>query len=269
MTISPTGHNLLSRDWPEDLRARLSFAERETARPETGDHVLNPDLPPYARWEGPPRDAAVLIGVQFDDKVLETALGARRVRKLILFARYSENPNTISICCDDRAAMSTITDYVIGKGYERPLFLAGPQTVSAHLLRKETFLNQWFEEKHMLPEYTSVAAYDPELACARVTEYLTGMPAEDRPDILVCENDALAMGAIDAIRYNLGLRVPEDIAVTGFDNTPQGANPNYDLTSYRQPLTAMAEKLVEILKGETDTTAVKQFSGELMPRNSA
>lgn len=214
-------------------------------------------------------DAAVLIGVQFDDKVLETALGARRVRKLILFARYSENPNTISICCDDRAAMSTITDYVIGKGYDRPLFLAGPQTVSAHLLRKETFLNQWFEEKHRLPEYTSVAAYDPELACARVTEYLTGMPAEDRPDILVCENDALAMGAIDAIRYNLGLRVPEDIAVTGFDNTPQGANPNYDLTSYRQPLTAMAEKLVEILKGETDTTAVKQFSGELMPRNSA
>lgn len=63
MTISPTGQLQLTGDWSGDLRTRLEFAARETSRPETGDHVLNPDLPPYARWDGPPRDAAVLIGI--------------------------------------------------------------------------------------------------------------------------------------------------------------------------------------------------------------
>lgn len=44
-----------------DFRAR--FLDRAPLRleRETGDHVFNPDLPPYAMWEGPPRDAAVLI----------------------------------------------------------------------------------------------------------------------------------------------------------------------------------------------------------------
>ena len=63
MILAPTGHVQLDEDWSGDLRTRLAMAEHETGRPETGDHVLNPDLPPYARWDGPPRDAAVLIGI--------------------------------------------------------------------------------------------------------------------------------------------------------------------------------------------------------------
>ena len=214
-------------------------------------------------------DAAVLIGIQFDDQVLATALGARRVRKLIVFARSSENPNTISICCDDRAAMTTIADYVMQRGYRRPLFLAGPQTDSAHLMRKETFLTRWRDENGTAPEFISVPAYDPQLAFKRMADYLTGLKACDRPDIVVCENDALAMGAVDAIRHELGLRVPEDIAVTGFDDVPQAESPHYRLTSYRQPLTAMAEGLVQVLKGETASTRLCQFSGQLVIRESA
>ncbi|MET1411981.1 CoA pyrophosphatase [Roseibium sp. HPY-6] len=45
------------------MRSLLRAAEHSSNRSETGDHVLNPDLPPYARWEGPPREAAVLIGI--------------------------------------------------------------------------------------------------------------------------------------------------------------------------------------------------------------
>ena len=214
-------------------------------------------------------DAAVLIGVSFDDQELETALGARRVRKLIVFARLSANPNTISICCDDRTAMTEITRHVIAKGYRRPLFLAGPQTHSAHLLRKETFLNLWTTQLGHVPDFTSVASYDPNLAYIRVTDYLSHRAASDRPDIIVCENDALAMGAIDAIRHEFGLRTPDDIAVTGFDDVPQAASANYALTTYRQPISAMVEGLVTILKGETDPTDIGLFSGHLVVRDSA
>ncbi len=214
-------------------------------------------------------DAAVLIGSRFSDQVLATALGARRVRKLIVFARYSENPNTISICCDDALAMGTIAQYVIDQRYRRPLFLAGPQTQSAHLMRKETFVNDWRSRTGHAPQVITVPAYDPTLAREAVANVLRDLPVEQRPDILVCENDALAMGAVDAIRHDFGVRVPKDIAVTGFDDVPQALNPHYLLTTYRQPLEEMAEGLVAVLKGETEGKSLDRFQGTLIQRDSA
>lgn len=214
-------------------------------------------------------DAAILIGVKFNDRILETALGARRIKQLILFARYSESPNTISICCADQTAMEAITEHVLSRGYKKPIFLAGPQTTSAHLLRKETFLSKWKEATGVDAAFTSVQAYDPKLAYDHVTQMLTHMAPEDRPDIFVCENDALAMGAMDSIRHEFDLRVPEDIALTGFDDAPFAANPNYRLTTYRQPITAMAEGLVTFLKGDADVKSMTGYTGRLIVRTSS
>ncbi|APX17977.1 LacI family transcriptional regulator (plasmid) [Phaeobacter inhibens] len=214
-------------------------------------------------------DAAVLIGVSFKDKSLETALGAKRVKKLIVFARMSSNDNTISICCDDRAAMTAITQHVFSAGYRDPLFIAGPQSQSAHLQRKETFLSQWEKTTGSRAKFASVERYDPKLAYDLVAEWFRDTPNSELPDVLVCENDALAMGAIDAIRFELGLRVPEDIAVTGFDNAPQASSPHYELTTYRQPLTEMAEALVDVLNGKKRTKKLNAFLGNLIIRKSA
>ncbi|WP_298812603.1 CoA pyrophosphatase [uncultured Roseibium sp.] len=63
MTSSSLNHILPCADITELLQQRLSLSESDNADKDTGDHVLNPDLGPYARWEGPPRDAAVLIGI--------------------------------------------------------------------------------------------------------------------------------------------------------------------------------------------------------------
>lgn len=63
--------------WSEDLRQRLDVAAHSAAQPETGDHILNPDLPPYARWQGAPRDAAVLIGILERDAGLSVVLTQR------------------------------------------------------------------------------------------------------------------------------------------------------------------------------------------------
>jgi DNA-binding LacI/PurR family transcriptional regulator len=214
-------------------------------------------------------DAAVLIGVSFNDQSLETALGAKRVKKLIVFARMSSNDNTISICCDDRAAMTAITQHVFSAGYRKPLFIAGPQTQSAHLQRKEIFLSQWEKTTGSRPKFTSVERYDPNLAYDLVVDQFRDTPKSELPDVLVCENDALAMGAIDAIRFEFGLRVPEDIAVSGFDNTPQASSPHYELTTYRQPLTDMANALVDVLEGKKRTKKLNAFLGNLIIRKSA
>lgn len=214
-------------------------------------------------------DAAVLIGIQFNDEVIDTALGARRVKKLIVFARTSDNPNTISLCVDDVAAMTEMTEYVLASGYRRAMFLGGPATRSAHLRRKETFVDLWRNARGQDAEEVSVPTYDPDLAFNAVVRTLKGRPRAVLPDIIVCENDALAMGTIDAIRHELGLRVPEDIAVTGFDDVPQAGSLNYQITTYRQPITAMAEKLVEMLNKPEDRSDHTSFLGRIVTRSSA
>ncbi len=215
-------------------------------------------------------DAAVLIGIQFDDDVILTALGARRVKKLIIFARTSQHPNTISIAVNDVAAMTALTDYLLERNYQRPAFLAGPATQSAHLMRKETFLARWREMRGTVPEVSgAVASYDQALAFEAVIRAYSGKPKQTLPDVLVCENDALALGAIDAIRHSLGLRVPQDIAVTGFDDVPMAASPNYQLTTYRQPIMAMAETLIEVLKGRQNERNHTDFRGRIVARASA
>jgi len=214
-------------------------------------------------------DAAVLIGTKFNHTELETALGARRVKKLILFARNTAYKNTISICCDDSDAMTMIYDYVVKRGYRKPLFLAGPQSPSAHVLRKDTFLKLWTDAWGETPHWISVPAYDPHLAFIETRDYLKQLAPTDRPDVIVCENDSLAMGAMDVVRYELGLRVPEDIAITGFDDVPQAAGPHYQLTTYRQPLTDMANALVAVLKGGEVAEDLTRFDGHLMVRTSA
>ena len=253
------------------IMERLSYALRKSGWGTLLVNTLDEGDTPAALLDASQRrvDAAVLIGIQFDDSLLATALGARRIKKLIVFARYSANPNTISICTDDESAMAAIADYVIRKRYRRPLFLAGPQTSSAHVTRKETFLSIWHRALGTEPPFVSVAAYDPLLAFDRVSEYLKTRVETGRPDVLVCENDALAMGAVDAIRYEFGLRVPEDIAVTGFDDVPQAASPHYRLTTYRQPIATMAESLVSVLKGDAAADGLTRFTGEMVIRDSA
>ena len=62
--VTDKGSGTISgKDWAARLRARLNETSRQNAKRDTGDHVLNPDLGPYAKWDGPPRDAAVLIGI--------------------------------------------------------------------------------------------------------------------------------------------------------------------------------------------------------------
>ena len=214
-------------------------------------------------------DAAVLIGVQFTDDVLRFAVGPRRVRKLVVFARSSDHPDTIAICCDDVSAMTELALYVHGKGYKRPLYVAGPKSASAHVQRQETFQSVWAAQTGHTPPAVKVQAYDTNLACTTLAEHLSGLPKSDLPDVIVCENDAIAFGAMDAVRHEIGASVPDEIAVTGFDDVPQASGRNYRLTTFRQPLAQMSQALIDLLEGADAASQTLTFSGELVVRDSA
>lgn len=101
-------------------------------------------------------------------------------------------------------------------------------------------------------------------------DLLRGIP---RPDAVFCANDQLALGVMDACRYDLGLRLPEDISVIGFDDIAEARRPSYALTTVRQPIAAMAEQAVALLLeriAEPDIPARRiLLRGELITRASA
>ena len=214
-------------------------------------------------------DAAVLNGTWYDDRVIRTALGARRVKKLIVFGRASESPDTVSICCDDAAALREIAAFVHARGYRSPLFVAGPDSPSAILRRKMTFLAEWLRLTETRAPFVHVEQYSIGLAHDRVLVELTRGRHDPLPDILICENDAIAIGAMDAIRCDLGLSVPRDIAVIGYDDVPFAALPTYNLTTWRQPIAEMAEALVDVLRSDHEPGGDLFFSGEFVRRASA
>ncbi len=76
-------------------------------------------------------------------------------------------------------------------------------------------------------------------------------------------------GAIDAIRNELAQLSQKEMASISFDDVPQASSPHYELTTYRQPLTEMANALVDILEGKKRTQKLNAFLGNLIIRLSA
>ncbi len=92
---------------------------------------------------------------------------------------------------------------------------------------------------------TVFQAEDQSYADARTAIASLDRAALDGIDGLFCATDLMALGALDALRLDLGLRVPEDLQVIGFDDIEQAAWGAYQLTTIRQDLeeqtaTAMA-----------------------------
>jgi DNA-binding LacI/PurR family transcriptional regulator len=57
----------------------------------------------------------------------------------------------------------------------------------------------------------------------------------------------MAIRAMDVLRFELGLRVPQDVSVIGFDDTLMASLPTYNLTTVRQPVSAMVDSALRLL----------------------
>jgi DNA-binding LacI/PurR family transcriptional regulator/signal transduction histidine kinase len=75
-------------------------------------------------------------------------------------------------------------------------------------------------------------------------------------DALVCMNDSMALGALDVLRKE-GVRVPEDVAVVGFDGIEEGSVVTPPLTTVRQPLDVLGAEAVDALLDLMDTGSAK------------
>ncbi|GAA2072833.1 LacI family DNA-binding transcriptional regulator [Streptomyces albiaxialis] len=85
------------------------------------------------------------------------------------------------------------------------------------------------------------------------TGTVAGAGTHERPEAMVFANDQMAVGALHTLERS-GVRVPQDVAVTGFDGIPLSRLVRPTLTTVRQPMRDMGERAVELLLRRIDAT---------------
>ncbi|KQW08122.1 hypothetical protein ASC66_04075 [Leifsonia sp. Root4] len=168
-------------------------------------------------------------------------------RLVILGDRIFNGPvDHVAMANTEAAAMAT--QYLIDRGRTRIAAIgSNPRvnTVSAASLRLEGYRQAMRAAGLPTPDERIVVAEEWHLRDgAAAMAHLLNL--DERPDAVFCFNDTLAIGALHTIAIN-GLRVPEDIAVIGFDNTPTSQYCSPPLTTIEPGTDQIAKHAVNML----------------------
>ncbi|MDX2187149.1 MAG: LacI family DNA-binding transcriptional regulator [Opitutaceae bacterium] len=165
-----------------------------------------------------------------------------------LVAIHSDRPlaGVLNIESDEEEASYRMTQAMIKAGHRSILHAAGP------LLRcgPRRRLSGWqraMRDANLTPSLVLETSFDRIRARADLTAWLKAAP-KPLPTACVCASDDIALSLIEAAR-ELGIRVPDDLSVSGFDDTLLAQTSNPALATVRQPLREMgilaAEELVK------------------------
>jgi LacI family transcriptional regulator len=188
-------------------------------------------------------DGLILLSLKVNDESAEKLKQHDLETVLIEFPR--QDLNTVEI--DDLAGGEMAAEYLISKGHRRFGFLGdtselGEYTILPITLRLQGFKNGLAKKGIPLPnEFICTAQYDVKSAEEKIEPILRN---PQRPTAIFSATDLQALGVINKAR-ELGLRVPEDLAVLGFDDLDIA---DYiGLSTIRQSLEESGRLAVEIL----------------------
>lgn len=213
-------------------------------------------------------DAAILMGTDFRDEMLVDRDRNISTPSLFVLARESTIASIPSVSCDGPASIEEIGSYLLRKGYRRPGFMSGPRTLSTALGRRRSFAAFW--RRHGIADLPELPAgsYSRSVGAEALRIYLSRTPPAERIDVLMCENDILAFGAMDVARSEFRLQIPNDLAIVGYDDNEFAAAPAYDLTTFRQPVEAMVVTVVDMIIGRRKPESLR-LQGRFVERSSA
>lgn len=217
-------------------------------------------------------------GQHFDGFILLTAtLGSQResfyalldkVAKVPVISVADKLPGVPSVLIDNSVGFLHLLQHLVEThSYRRFAYAGGPLDNRDSQLRKDVFLGFMAEKGlHVRPEHMVSGDFTPAWGSEAVAALIPG----DCPDfdVLVCANDEICAGAISALALK-GLHVPQDLAITGYDDTVSAVAAN--LTTVRQPLSLMgwtaAAELLNLIEGRV-TAAVSYLNSEMVVRQS-
>lgn len=157
--------------------------------------------------------------------------------------------NRIAVVSDNVSGMETLVSSVLEKGHRKIAFIHGEMTsvTKNRLIGFHRACERYGVE--VREEYIREAAYHNSTTCAEMTRSLLAL--EDRPTCICFPDDFSAIGGLNAIR-EAGLRVPEDISVTGYDGISLASIITPKLTTYRQDTRELgriaAARLIDLIE---------------------
>lgn len=163
---------------------------------------------------------------------------------VLLFNRYAKDFSGHVVCCDNYSAGKKIGEYLVEKGHRQFAYIAGDTNTSTSRDRergfREALCQKGMETKVEAGNYTYEGGYQAALRL---------LQSDPQLDAIFCANDIIALGAIDAVK-SLGLTIPKDVSILGFDDITMASWPPYSLTTWQQPVDEMIEASINVLLGE-------------------
>lgn len=186
---------------------------------------------------------------------------------VVMFNRGQDDERLSEVTSDNIAGGRRATRHLIDTGHRRIAHVMGWQGSSTGRDRAEGF-KQALQAAGLEPFAMIDGMYAREAASQAVRSMFDGA---QKPDAIFVGNDHMAFAVMDTLRFEMGLRVPKDVSIIGYDDVPMAAWPSYNLTTIRQPVRRMVEATVDILlnqiEGQTAPNRIR-INGPLILRGS-
>lgn len=193
-------------------------------------------------------DGLLLIGHDRDRTVYDY-LERQRVPAIAAWS-YDPAARIPAIGFDNRAAMRALAEYVIACGHRRLAMISGISAQNDRARMRIAGVRDAMAAHGLDPEQLALieVPYDVDQGATAFKTLLANQPA---PSAVLCGNDVLAVGAMRGARQ-MGLTVPSDVSITGFDDIELAQVVSPGLTTVRVPHRAMgklaAQELVEMIE---------------------
>ena len=187
----------------------------------------------------------------------------------VVIDRELEDEDIPQVYTNNREGIYRATNHLISMGRTKIAYITPVIDTSTSLERLEGY-ERAMRDRGLYYEGRTIVDHTGQ-RCQGYSAMLRLLERQDIPDGLVAFNDLLAIGAMQAIKER-GLRIPEDIAVVGFDDIEAASLVEPALTTIRQPLDDIGkiacQMLLQLIKG--DNIAIKKviFDTTLVIRNS-
>ncbi len=187
---------------------------------------------------------------------------------MVLFNRAQDDTSMSSVTSDNVAGGRKAAEFLLAGEHKKIGYIAGWEGASTQRDREAGFVAALKEAGASLHarDVGNFVAEEARQATLRMFE-------SDPPDAVFVANDHMAVSVMDTLRFELGLTVPGDVSVIGYDDVTVASWPAYNLTTIRQPANRMVAETVDILLRKIeDSNALPrrvEIDGPLIVRGSA
>ncbi|WP_368516608.1 substrate-binding domain-containing protein [Rhizobium sp.] len=183
-------------------------------------------------------DASIILSGLPDKSITQLCL--RSGQRLVLINRDDDQPGPLRINLDDREAAGRVVTAFVRAGCTRLAFANSEAGTPSLMAREAGFIAA--AKAHGLDVIVERYGWTGYEAGKVVAQRL--LTRSERPDAVFCATDLLACGLMDAARHQFSLSIPDQLCVIGFDDIEQASWSSYDLTTFAQPVAAIARQAV-------------------------